>query len=260
MISRRTETLEQYERAVRLWQSHPIPSAAELDKSLETFRILFAYHSGKIEDEAVTYQDTKDIFQSNKVYNYTGNPKAILKQRNQKLCYVFLKNKIVWNAPLSLGLILETHRILTEGSYNEWYLEKGELPGEFKKHDFPDAVWGSPAESAASDLKALLLEINVCRDQNILKSGTFFHGNFEIIRPFADGNGRVGRSLLNYYLIAHRYPPLVIYSEDKRQYYGCLKKYEKNKDLDPLYEFFKYETGKTWENALLLCGGKKQLG
>ncbi|MGE9963813.1 Fic family protein [Fusicatenibacter saccharivorans] len=48
------------------------------------------------------------------------------------------------------------------------------------------------------------------------------HLRFEEIHPFAGGNGRVGRTLLNYYLMTHDYPPMILYSEDKRTYYMAL--------------------------------------
>ena len=43
--------MEQYRRVVVLWQSYKIISTADLDKYLDSFRILFAFHSGKIENE-----------------------------------------------------------------------------------------------------------------------------------------------------------------------------------------------------------------
>jgi len=77
--------LEQYSRVVGLWQSYEIASAAALDKYLDSFRVLFAFHSGKIENEEITYYDTKEIFENGRVVNYTGSPRALFEQQNQKL-------------------------------------------------------------------------------------------------------------------------------------------------------------------------------
>lgn len=41
--------LEKYRKVLKLWQSYQINLAEDLDKYLDSFRILFAYHSGKIE-------------------------------------------------------------------------------------------------------------------------------------------------------------------------------------------------------------------
>ena len=57
---------------------------------------------------------------------------------------------------------------------------------------------------------------------------------------------------MNYYLMTHDQPPLIVYDEDKRMYYECLQKYDEAEELNSLCEFFKYETEKTWEKALAL--------
>ncbi len=70
--------------------------------------------------------------------------------------------------------------------------------------------------------------------------------------------GRVGRTLMNYYLITHSHSPLIVYDEDKRMYFECLQKNDEAEELNSLYEFFKYETEKTWEKAIKLANGIKQ--
>ncbi len=100
-------SLELYNKAVELWQSYKIASAADLDKYLDSFRVLFAFHSGKIENEEITYHDTREIFENGRVVDYTGSPRALFEQQNQKLCYELLKEKIVKKEPLSIELVKE---------------------------------------------------------------------------------------------------------------------------------------------------------
>jgi len=127
--------LEKYEKVVTLWQAYNITSVADLDKYLDSFRILFAFHSGRIENEEITYHDTREIFENGKVSNYTGNPRALCEQQNQKLCYEVLKEKIIGKEPLSIELIKEIHKVLTGGTYDErTYITNEERRGEFKKH------------------------------------------------------------------------------------------------------------------------------
>jgi Fic family protein len=253
--------LETYDRVVKLWQSYKIASAGDLDKYLDNFRILFAFHSGKIENEEIKYFDTREIFENGRVINYTGSPRAIFEQQNQKLCYDFLKEKIVKKEHLSIELVKEIHKILTSGTYDEHrYIANKEQPGEFKRHDYITGIHevGSAVEDVEKDLIELIIEVDEYEGKNILKVAAYLHAKFEYIHPFADGNGRVGRTLTNYYLMIHDYPPLIVYDEDKILYYECLQKYDETEEINPLYNFFKYETEKTWEKTLLLASGIKQ--
>ena len=257
---RNGKCVEQYSRVVGLWQSYKIAITEDLDKYLDSFRILFAFHSGKIENEEITYNDTREIFENSRVVSYTGSPRALFEQQNQKMCYEVLKEKIVKDVPLSMELIKEIHKVLTSGTYDERrYIENEERPGEFKKHDYVTGVHqvDSAAENVENDLEELISEANSYEGKDVLKAAAYLHARFEFIHPFADGNGRVGRTLMNFYLMTHHHPPLIVYDEDKRMYYGCLQKYDKDEEFNPLYEFLKYETEKTWEKSLALADGMK---
>lgn len=115
-VKRRWARVEKYDQAVSLWKRYKIISASDLDKYLDSFRVLFAFHSGRIENESITYQDTRGIFENSRVLNYTGNPRALFEQQNQKLCHEFLKERIISKEPLSIFLVKEIHRILTGGT------------------------------------------------------------------------------------------------------------------------------------------------
>ena len=253
--------MELYDAALKTWQEWDICSVNDLELRLDSFRILFAYHSGKIENEEITYHDTHEIFENGKVVGYTGDPRALFELQNQKVCYDFLKSRIIEKGPLSIPLILEIHRILTAGVYDERrYLVNGERPGEFKKHDYvtgKDEV-GSPPENVETDLSELLEEVNTIGKQSPLKTGAYFHACFENIHPFADGNGRVGRTLLNYWLMINDYPPTIIHEEDKRRYYAALQEYDEEETITPLVAFLEEQTVKTWERVMRLAEAPTQ--
>lgn len=245
--------MDEYAQIVRLWQQYAIRTEADIDLRLDSFRILFAYHSGKIENPEISYHDTREIFENGRVVNFTGSPRTIFEQRNQKLCYDFLKPRIIARKPITIALIKETHAILTAGTYDEnRYIQQGERPGAFKKHDYVTGMEevGSLPENVEHDMQELLATLQELAGKDPLKTATYFHVRFEYIHPFADGNGRVGRTLLNYLLMTRDHPPLIVYDEDKRDYYAALEEYDRNEDYQPMYAFLKRETIRTWEKAL----------
>lgn len=253
--------MEQYENTVSLWQSWNVRTVGDFDKYLDSFRILFAYHSGKIENQDVTYNDTRELFANGKVIGYTGDPRALFEQQNQRLCYEVLKEKLTVREPLSVELVREIHRILTSGTYDERrYITNEERPGEFKKHDYVTGIneVGSPPKYVESDLLELITEVNEIGKSMPLQAGAYLHARFENIHPFADGNGRVGRTLLNYWLMINDYPPLIVYDEDKLDYYSALRQYDEVETLEPLIGFFMEQTVKTWSRSLELAEGKSQ--
>ena len=50
-----------------------------------------------------------------------------------------------------------------------------------------------------------------------------FHGFFEYLHPFRDGNGRTGRLLSNFILLQYHLPELVILKDERQQYINALK-------------------------------------
>ncbi len=63
------------------------------------------------------------------------------------------------------------------------------------------------------------------------------HNQFEKIHPFQDGNGRVGRLLLNYVLLQHKYPPINIRLRDRGRYYKCLQEFDHKNDIKSTLKF-----------------------
>lgn len=221
----------------------------ELDAMLTDFRILFAYHSNRIENEDTDYHDTRDVFENGKVYGYTGDPRTLFEIQNQRDCYYLLLDRIVAREPLSISLIKEIHFELTKGTYDaRRYIVNGERPGEFKHHDYVTGRHevGSYPEDVEQDLQDLISEIIDNEGKDVLTIAAYFHACFENIHPFADGNGRIGRTLLNYYLLTHNVSPVIIYEEDRKEYYRSLERFDTDADLQPLKDFIVREQEKTW--------------
>ena len=73
------------------------------------------------------------------------------------------------------------------------------------------------------------------------------HNQFERIHPFQDGNGRVGRLLLNYVLVRHKYPPINIRLKDRARYYQTLQEFDRTGDIRPTLRFLILEYRKQYK-------------
>jgi Fic family protein len=99
-------------------------------------------------------------------------------------------------------------------------------------------------------MQELLAELQEYEGRDVLKVAAYYHARFEYIHPFADGNGRVGRTLLNYHLMTHDHPPIIIHEEDRPAYYRALENYDTEEDLSPLHLFLKQQIVLTWIQTL----------
>ncbi len=77
----------------------------------------------------------------------------------------------------------------------------------------------APPEQVDSQLDLLLDQYGVYEPaQHPLLTGVWLHHRFIQIHPFADGNGRTGRVLLNWHLIRNAWPPVLVHRQDRNAY------------------------------------------
>lgn len=239
-----------YEDIVKKWRERNIQDTAGLDIALSNYRVLFAYNSNRIEDAGISLHQTREIFENGRVMNYTGDMRALFETQNQKVCFEYMKEKVIHKNKITPEFICEVHMLLNQGCYDESRWMKGERPGVFKKHYYGvgnDA--GVLPEDVCDEVSFICDEIQDVDENNlqeILTAAAYFHCNFENIHPFADGNGRVGRTFMNYFLMIHNMPPTVIHEEDKETYYLALAVFDKTEKLDGFVKFIKEQTIKTW--------------
>ena len=241
-----------YESAVQLWQNRHIQNDAELSEALNGHSIAFAYHSGKIENDRITYHDTREIFEHDGVTSYTGDLRTLFEIRNAKDANELFLISFSDRRPITEILIKEFQFKLTNNTYDIRRYQLGERPGEYKKHDYVTGreEIGALPEVVSLEMSELLAEIQDIDDEKALTAAAYFHAKFENIHPFADGNGRVGRLLMNYLLVLHDHPPIVIHEEDRKLYFEALEAWDSKQELIPLIEFLKQQTVKTWKKQI----------
>lgn len=249
-----------YEKAVELWQRKNITTDAALAEALNGHSIAFAYHSGKLENENITYHDTREVFERDGVTSYTGDLRTLFELRNAKEAYELFLTAFHERRPLDEALILQMQLQLTHGTYDTRRYQLGERPGEYKKHDYVTGreEVGAAPEDVADEMAELLGELQDIDSKSVLTAAAYFHAKFENIHPFADGNGRTGRLAMNYLLVRHNHPPVIIHEEDRKEYYEALEAWDRDQDLKPLRTFLQSQTEKTWEKQIQRAQRKGQ--
>lgn len=241
-----------YEKAIALWQRKNITTDAELAEALNGHSIAFAYHSGKIENENVTYHDTREIFEHDGVTSYTGDLRTLFEIRNARDANELFLTSFREKRSFDETLIKELQKCLTKNTYDTRRWQLGERPGEYKLHDYVTGKEeiGAAPEDVQEEISELLSELQAVPNQDALTAAAYFHAKFENIHPFADGNGRTGRLAMNYFLVTHGHPPIIIHEEDRKAYYTALESWDSEQKLDPLRDFLKEQTVKTWEKQI----------
>ena len=55
---------------------------------------------------------------------------------------------------------------------------------------------------------------------------------------------------INYFLLLHDHPPIIIHEEDRKGYYAALEAWDERQELAPLIVFLKEQTAKTWAKQI----------
>ena len=124
--------MTRYEKALTLWQQKNITTDAELAEALNGHSIAFAYHSARIENENVTWHDTREIFEHDGVTSYTGDLRTLFEIRNGRDAHELFLNAFQQKRPFDERFLKDLQKYLTQNTYDTRRWQLGELPGEFK--------------------------------------------------------------------------------------------------------------------------------
>lgn len=235
---------EKYLKIIECWNHNNIDFDIILS---DKFLYKMVSSINKVENIDINEKNADNIITSDYVVDFTGNVRDLYSVLNNRRLVKFFIENLKHKNNITPELIKKSHKILMNGCLDDTRYEKGERAGSFKVTDFCVGKYevGLPPEDVDYAIEDLCNLIKVPKD--ILKYATAFHCIFESIHPFSDGNGRLGRWLLNYYLLLHDHPPIIIDSEDRELYYKALEHYDLHEDFTLMEDFFMEQTIKTVE-------------
>lgn len=229
LTKKQIEKLNKYDERIR------IRHLERLDWS--RFTEQFAYNTNAIEGSTIQLNEVpgilhKKIAEGSEEMETKGVAKAVGFIRNTK-------------EDMSLSLIKKLHKLCFEGSKP--------FAGKFRNVEvvIKNAKGEIIHEGApASNLHCVLNDMIGWHKRNKSKFkplvlAAIIHNQFEHIHPFQDGNGRVGRLLLNFILVKSKYPPINISLEDRAEYYNALQEYSKKQNIKPTILFLIKQYRKT---------------
>lgn len=230
LTKKQIERLNKYDKEIKI---HHLDS-----KKWEIFTEEFVYNTNAIEGSTVGFHEVKEILEHNKQIKGPDEIEA----KNVANAVKFIRET---KQDLSISFIKKLHKLCFESS----------KPFAGKLRDVEVVIRDSYGNIIHSGVPAYLLnsalsdlidwyKLNKKKFKPLILAA-IIHNQFEHIHPFQDGNGRVGRLLLNFILIKNKYPPINILLEDRMEYYNSLGEYSKNHNLLPTLRFLITQYRKT---------------
>jgi Fic family protein len=187
------------------------------------------YNSNAIENSTLTLKDTENILLRDLITK-DHDIREIYEAKNLAKITAILLDKP--NGSVTAKLILDFHKILLTDIKDNW-------AGRFRSGK--EWVRVGAHVGANPDFVGQLIEELVAgysaQDRYFLDKIAWFHAEFETIHPFNDGNGRLGRVLINQQLMALGFPPVMIQNKSKHtSYYPAFDSYRITGKFDDFTE------------------------
>ena len=178
------------------------------------------YNSNAIENSTLSLEETERILLE-QMLSRNVSVREVFEAKNLARVTEYKRNKVK-DSELSNDLILLCHQMLMGGIDDS-------IAGRFRRRGEYVRVGAhiAPApEQVERMMGNILVEYSSDLDSYFLDKMARFHLDFEVIHPFCDGNGRIGRVLINYQLLKLGLPRVIIRDSEKKTYYRAFKDYE----------------------------------
>ena len=181
------------------------------------------YNSNAIENSSLTLEETEKILLEQMLSRNVSVPE-VFEAVNLARVIEYQRNRAD-DADLSKERILLLHQMLI-GAIDD------DIAGRFRQRGEYVRVGAhiAPApEQVEGMIDEILLQYASDLDSYFLDRIARFHLDFEVIHPFCDGNGRVGRVIINAQLLKLGLPPPIIRNSEKQTYYRAFREYADRK-------------------------------
>jgi Fic family protein/DNA-binding XRE family transcriptional regulator len=196
----------------------------------DQFILKLTYHSNSIEGSTLTEPDTAAILFDNAALPNKSLTEQ-LEAKNHQTALNYLFDYIAKKEKIGEALVLKLHSILMNGIRPDAGLYRNHAIRIIGVH-LPTANHMSIPKLMPEVMKQITKE-----KKEIIALSTGVHSKFEQIHPFGDGNGRVGRLLMNAMLLEANIAPAVILQQQKQLYYTYLYKAQTTEDQSQLENF-----------------------
>lgn len=177
------------------------------------------YNSNAIENSTLTISETEKILLDMEI-SRNVSVREVFEAKNLARVFEYIKEKTS-TKNIDKELILLLHKMLISNIDEK-------IAGRFRgQHEYVRVgTYIAPApEHIEAMIDALLLEYSSRHAQYFLEKISRFHLEFEHVHPFCDGNGRIGRVLINYQYAQLGFPPVIIRDKEKAIYYKSFGEY-----------------------------------
>ncbi len=227
-----------YENLLKVYRQK-VTSRMAVKDLREYNEILFSSHSCAIEGNSFSVNDTREL--KEKGLGIIPQGKTLFEafeMLDHFRAYEYLFNQP--EAPLTEDLLKETHRILMEHTLSYRYPDA--IPGEYTDTDMcaGDTIFGEHEQLIARVPQLLSSTQRTLEEGKIhpMILAARFHGFYEYLHPFRDGNGRIGRLFSNFILHKAGHPIVIITKEKKEEYINALRYIRTERTDEHLISFF----------------------
>lgn len=181
------------------------------------------YNSNAIENSTLTLKETEKILLEQELAREVS-VREVFEAKNLARVIVYKRN-IASSRPITKETILFLHQMLI-GGIDDSVAGRFRALGEYVRV----GTHITPAPEKVEKLvDEILLKYSSNHTEYFLDAIAKFHLDFETIHPFCDGNGRIGRVLINFHLLSLGFPRIIIRNKEKQYYYEAFKDYLEKK-------------------------------